>query len=90
MKFVYKRAGLEEIELLVKTRIEVLRSANRLSDDIEMSLVEQQSREYYEESLQTESHIAYLVFDGEKCIGAGGVSFFRVMFTYHNPTGRKA
>ena len=47
MKFVYKRAGLEEIELLVKTRIEVLRSANRLSDDIEMPLVEQQSREYY-------------------------------------------
>ncbi len=90
MEFVYKRASLEDIELLVKTRIEVLCSANRLSDDIEMPLVEQQSREYYEESLQTESHIAYLVFDGEKCIGAGGVSFFRVMPTYHNPTGRKA
>ena len=90
MEFVYKRASLEDIELLVKTRIEVLWSANRLSDDIEMPLVEQQSREYYEESLQTESHIAYLVFDGEKCIGAGGVSFFRVMPTYHNPTGRKA
>ncbi|MDO4330137.1 MAG: GNAT family N-acetyltransferase [Lachnospiraceae bacterium] len=90
MEFVYKRAGLEDIELLVKTRIKVLRAANRLSDDIEMSLVEQQSREYYEESLQAETHIAYLVFDGEKIVGAGGVSFFRVMPTYHNPTGWKA
>lgn len=90
MGFVYKRAGMEDIELLVKTRIEVLRAANRLGDDAEMSLVEQQSREYYEEALQAETHTAYLVFDGEKIIGAGGVSFFRVMPTYHNPTGCKA
>ena len=41
MGFVYKRAGMEDIELLVKTRIEVLRAANRLGDDAEMSLVEQ-------------------------------------------------
>ena len=61
-----------------------------LSDDTEMTLVEQQSREYYKECLQAETHIAYLVFDRERLIGAGGVSFFRVMPTYHNPTGWKA
>lgn len=89
-EFVYKRAGLKDIDLLVKTRIEVLRAANRLDRDTEMPFVEQQSREYYEEYLQTETHIAYLVFDGERFIGAGGISFFRVMPTYHNPTGWKA
>ena len=50
-EFVYKRAGLKDIDLLVKTRIEVLRAANRLDRDTEMPLVEQQSREYYEEYL---------------------------------------
>lgn len=90
MELVYKRAGIEDIELLVETRIEVLRAANRLGAAADMSLVEQQSREYYEESLRTETHIAYLVFDGGKFVGAGGVSFFRIMPTYHNPTGRKA
>lgn len=90
MEFDYKRAGLEDMELLVKTRIEVLRAANCLGDGTEMPLVEQQSREYYEECLKAETHIAYLVFDGEKFIGAGGISFFRVMPTYHNPTGWKA
>ena len=90
MEFVYKRAGLEDIELLVKTRIVVLRAANGLSHNTEMPLVEQQSREYYEECLQAETHIAYLVFDRERIIGAGGVIFFRVMPTYHNPTGWKA
>ncbi len=44
MGFVYKRAGMEDIELLVKTRIEVLRAANCLSDDTEMLLVEQPQR----------------------------------------------
>lgn len=90
MECIYKKAGIEDLDTLVKTRIEVLRAANRLADDADMSLVERQSREYYEESLQAGDHIAYLVFDGERFVGAGGVSFFRVMPTYHNPTGRKA
>lgn len=90
MEFIYKKAGLEDLDTLVKTRIEVLRAANCLADDTDMSLVERQSREYYEESLQAGDHIAYLVFTEEKFVGAGGVSFFRVMPTYHNPTGRKA
>ena len=58
MEFVYKRAGLEDIELLVKTRIEALRAANCLSDDTEMPFVELQSRVYYEECLQAETHIS--------------------------------
>ena len=42
------------------------------------------------ESLKDGSHTAYLVFNGEKLAGTGGVSYYRVMPTYHNPTGRKA
>lgn len=87
---VYKKAGIEDINLLTKTRIEVLRAANRLDDEVNMDEVERQSRDYYEESLRSGLHIAYLAFDGDTFIGAGGVSFFRVMPTYHNPTGWKA
>ena len=36
------------------------------------------------------SHIAYLVFDEDEFVGAGGVSFYQVMPTYHNPSGQKA
>ena len=31
-----------------------------------------------------------MVYDEEKIIGTGGISYFQVMPTYHNPTGRKA
>ena len=36
------------------------------------------------------SHAAYLVFDAELFVGAGGISFYRVMPTFHNPSGNKA
>lgn len=90
MGFIYKKAGMEDIGVLVKTRIEVLRAANGLSHEVNMPFVEKQSREYYEESLQAGTHTAYLIFCGGKFAGAGGISFFRVMPTYHNPTGWKA
>lgn len=55
-----------------------------------MSEVEKESYLYYQKALRDGSHIAYLVFDGERFVGTGGVSFFQVMPTYHNPGGKKA
>lgn len=88
--YLWKRATVEDIAELVRTRIIVLRAANKLSDDVDMSKVEQESCGYYERALRTGEHIAYLVYDNEKFIGAGGVSFYQVMPTYHNASGKKA
>ena len=90
MNLIYKRATLEDIDILTETRIKVLRAANQLSDTIDMSEVERESCKYYQKSLADGSHIAYLVFDGNRFVGAGAVSFFQVMPTYHNPSGKKA
>ena len=88
--YKYKKATIADIDELVKTRIIVLRAANKLSNDVDMSLVEKESYEYYKSALETGEHVAYLVYDNETLIGAGGVSFYKVMPTYHNPTGKKA
>lgn len=90
MNLTYKRAAIEDIDILTKTRIEVLRAANKLSDDIDMSEVEKQSCNYYEKALCDGTHIAYLIFDANCFVGTGGVSFFQVMPTYHNPSGKRA
>ena len=89
-KFEYKKATLEDIDELARTRIIVLRAANKLSDDDDMSVVEEESYAYYRRALESGEHIAYLVYDNGKFIGAGGLSFYQVMPTYHNPTGKKA
>lgn len=90
MNFIYKTATHQDIDILVTTRIEVLRAANKLADQVDMSEVAAQSRDYYEKALKDGSHTAILVYDKDQIIGAGGISYFRVMPTYHNPTGRKA
>ena len=89
-RFEYKRATMEDIDELVRTRIIVLRAANKLSDDVNMSLVEKESFAYYKHALESGEHIAYLVYNDDTFVGAGGVSFYQVMPTYHNPTGKKA
>lgn len=90
MEYHFQKASADDLELLVRTRIEVLRAANLLDDDVDMSMVEQESRRYYREALPVGEHTAYLVFDGDQFIAAGGVSYYQVMPTYHNPTGKKA
>ena len=86
----YRKATIEDLDVLVTTRIEVLRAANKFGSEADMSEVEQQSRDYYTKALTDDTHTAYLVFDEDKIIGAGGVSYYRIMPTYHNPSGEKA
>jgi GNAT superfamily N-acetyltransferase len=88
--YEYKKATIEDIDELVTTRIIVLRATNKLSDDVDMSVVEKESCAYYKRALGSGEHIAYLVYDNGTFIGTGGVSFYQVMPTYHNPTGKKA
>ena len=90
MDLNYRKATIEDIDLLTRTRIEVLRAANKLSDDTDMTEVEYQSYEYYRKSLHDGTHTACLVFDGDRFAGAGGISYYQVMPTFHNPSGNKA
>lgn len=90
MQYVYRKAELCDLELLVKSRVMVLRAANKLPDDADMSEVERQSREYYKRALADGSHTAYFVFDGQRLIGTGGMSYYSVMPTCDVPTGKKA
>ena len=47
---------------------------NKLSNDVDMSLVEKESYEYYKNALETGEHIAYLVYDNETFIEIGRAS----------------
>ena len=90
MDLTFRKATVDDIDLLTKTRIEVLRAANRLPVDTDMGDVEKQSRLYYEKALRDGTHTACLVFDRVRWVGAGGISYYQVMPTYHNPSGNKA
>lgn len=90
MALNYRRATMADLEILTETRIEVLRAANQLGSNVDMSEVKKQSFEYYQNALKNDTHLAYLIFEDETFVGAGGISYYQVMPTYHNPTGKKA
>lgn len=86
----YERAAAHELDRLTQTRMEVLRAVHKLPKGADMGELEERSFQYYQKALRDGTHIAYLALDGDRFVGAGGVSFFQVMPTYHNPSGRKA
>jgi len=90
MNITYKKADESDIEILIKTRIQVLRNVNNLSEEIDITLLEKESYLYYLSCFQEDSHVAYLAFDGEIFVGSGGICFYNVMPYYHNPCGKKA
>ncbi len=90
MNLHYKKATLQDIEILTETRAEVLKAANELPWDTDMSEIKRRSRDYYRTALADGTHTAYLVFDDDIFAAAGGISYYRVMPTWHNPRGSRA
>lgn len=86
----FRIATLNDLDLLTTSRIEVLKAANKLDASTDMANVEKESYNYYKKALKDNTHYAILVMEDDKFIGAGGVSFYSVMPTYHNPSGKKA
>lgn len=86
----FRKAAVNDIDLLVESRIHLLRSAIGEGDPARWDTVKEQVEKYYRESLPQETHIAYLAFCGTDFVGTGGVCFYQILPTYYKPTGKKA
>ena len=80
-------ATKDDIELLMSSRLEMLKVVNNLPQDYEYSdeLVNE-SRDYFLNG----DHITVLAMDGGTVIGCASMSFIRIMPTFGHPTGRRA
>lgn len=88
--YQFRKATIKDIPLLLKCRIALLHSAIDADNTDKWNFVERQVEQYYKNTIPDEIHIAYLAFDGNECIGTGGVCFYQVLPTYFKPTGKKA
>ncbi|MCH3944170.1 MAG: GNAT family N-acetyltransferase [Atopobiaceae bacterium] len=86
----FSRATSDDIERLVGVREEVMRVVWGLPADVDLSVEARQTREYYEQAIPSGRHASFLVHDGPAFVGCAGISYYRVMPTPDNPTGRKA
>lgn len=83
----YRIATSDDIELLMSSRLEMLRVVNGLSDDYVFSdEIVRESREYFLHGDQ----LTVLVLDGSEVIGCASMSFMWIMPTFSHPTGKRA
>lgn len=90
MIITYKQATIQDVDLLVNSRIDLLKAANHLENNESLDLVAKQLRNYYTLSIPSGNYIAYLAYHEDIWVGTGGICFYTVAPTYHNPTGKKA
>ncbi len=82
-----KIATNEDIELLMSSRLEMLKVVNNLPADYEYSEeIVRESRDYFLNG----DHITVLAIDDGKVIGCASMSFMWIMPTFSHPTGRRA
>lgn len=84
MNFIYYKATIADLDILLDTRIRTLRSIFEFDDTVNMDFCREQNKKYYLESLANESHIAYLVFYDKQIIGNGGICFYRTLPTMYD------
>ena len=83
----YRRAGCEDVSLLVELRKTVLIAANSLVEDTDLSHIDAACEAYFADG---EKHTTFLALDGDKVVGVGSVDYHTEMPTVSNPTGKCA
>jgi len=83
----FRIATANDIELLMSSRLEMLKVVNNLTDDyVFPDLIVKESRDYFLNGDQT----TVLAIDGAEVIGCASMSYMRIMPTFSHPTGKRA
>lgn len=84
---IYKITTPSDIELLMESRLTMLREVNSLLPDYQFSdeFVDF-SREYFLNGDQT----TVLAFDGDIVVGCASISYITIMPTFSHPSGKRA
>ena len=86
----FKIATISDIKILSEIRIEVLKAANKLDEVVELNGVKKETEDYYTKAFSEKSNVTCFVYDNGEFVGCGSISYYSVMPTYSNPTGKKA
>ncbi len=90
MEIRIRKAEPEDLDLLVRWRMEVLREVFPPSEYAFPENLEEENRAYYRWALPAEKHLAcFACADGEM-VGCGGLCLYQEMPSPDNPTGQCA
>ena len=83
----YRIASKDDIELLMSSRLEMLRIVNDLPDDYVYSDgMISNSRRYFLEG----DHTTVIVLDGDRVVACASICYIEIMPTFSHPGGKRA
>ena len=86
-EILYRKTTKDDMEILMKLRLEMLREVNDLSGEYEYDeKFISESRRYFESGEQT----TVIALDGQTPVGCASLSYIWIMPTFSHPTGNRA
>lgn len=90
MDIVIRRVSVEEIETLMKWRMEVLHHVFSIPENENTQNLYMVNQEYYEKFIPSSGHIAVFAEMNGVTVGCGGLCLYREMPSPDNPSGECA
>ena len=87
MEIQIRQATLQDLDLLMQWRMEVLREVFSIPPAQSVTELEGENRRYYQRELPRGGHIACFAYRGEEIVGCGGVCLYHEMPSPDNPGG---
>lgn len=90
MDIEIRKAGLTDIDLLIKWRMRVLHEVFFIPDNQPMKEIEQANTAYYQSALKAGGHIACFAYHENEIVGCGGICLYQEMPSPDNFSGQCA
>ena len=89
MNIIYRKATLNDVELLANTRVTLIDEDSGLNKNEKRDLFES-NKTYMQDAMKQETFISFLVFDGDVFVGTGSACLYAVLPGKKLPKGKNA
>ncbi len=86
---IYRKAAMEDINELVRLRIDFLNEVQVTVGQNDEELTKQ-TFEYLKINMQNDSFVSWLALDNDKIVGTSGICFYTIPPSFKNITGKNA
>ena len=84
----YRQATLNDINILINSRVEFMKDYWGEQDEQTISTLEKELEMFFKETIPNQAYISVLAFDGETWVGVGGMSIQCRPGSFRLPNGK--
>lgn len=86
----YRKASLNDINELVRLRIEFMKELNNIQSGSNDAELKQSLLDYFSRNMPSDSFVAWLAIENDRIVGTSGLCFYTLPPSYKNISGKAA